>query len=145
MLMIVLKKVEEGIPPPTGNPFPLFVSDRWGDPRVGIWTIDTGLELTLPGRVGEVGLEILPGFGSQILSWSLAGYRVPFGPELPKGRLVVAAIAPRFKEGEPFASACVVEMKKVGVRFVQRGPEGGRVIRGDAKIASCAEDRGSES
>ena len=154
MKTLIIKKVEEGIQPPTHSPFPLFVLDAWGDPRVGIWTVDTGLEIVLPvSRLKDdcptagpgVSLDIHPVNNVQVLGWSLSGYNVPFGSKLPEGRLVVAVLTPRFEEGKPFAYAQVVESKLAPVRFIQDGLEGGRIVRGDAQVANSTENRDSES
>lgn len=135
MLMIAVKKVEEGVAPPTHNGFPIQANGMDTVHPSGLWCVDTGLEFALPDRAT---LRLEPAEGVMVLSWTLAGYG-----KHPPGRLVVIAMG-ALRYQQKFATVCVVKEEAVPVRFVEHGPEGGRLIRGDAKVACSVKNRGSK-
>ena len=125
---VVIESVEEGLRPPTGNGFPVCVHRVH---RGGPWLIDSGLSFEIPRE--------------RFLRLESVGQFIVTGWTLKDGRLFVLVDSERRPmETEQVASAWILAYEKVSLRFVQKSPFGGRLIRGDAKVADCVESRGSE-
>jgi hypothetical protein len=135
---IIINKIEEGIKPPTGNGFEVFVNDlySYGTTYCMEFIIDTGLEITLPQHT-TIEVESLMGFS---FDWSVLGME---SIKMPKGRLLLKtkqSDVNYFKlEKKPVAKVWIVKRQVEKVRFLEKAEGGGRVVRGDAKIADSAE------
>lgn len=136
---VVIEKVEDKIPPPTGNGFPVHAHKVYG--IMPPWRVDSGLGMKIPKgyplRLESAGKFIITG-------WSVAGGRLmvlvePIEPGFPSA----PEVSP--EEGELVATAWVGQYERVPIRFVERPQEGGRVIRGDAKVVDCTESGDAES
>jgi hypothetical protein len=138
MNTIIIKKIEDGIQPPTGNPFPIFAHAIYTYQMSNAYIIDTGLEISIPSD------HVLNIVGTPMLmasSWTIGGFRLPSSPtEWPKGRIIVVMCGSLVKEGTKVGDVYIVRQKISGIRFVQHTPEGGRIVRGDSQIANSAEN-----
>jgi hypothetical protein len=141
---IIINKVEDGIKPPMGNGFEVFVNDLHGSGYINSpdFIIDTGLEIELPKNT-TIEVESLLGFS---MDWSLLGME---NLDMPRGRLLLKtkeSEANRFKnEGKPVAKVWIVKRQVEKIRFMQKAEGGGRIVRGDRKIANSVEAGGTES
>lgn len=136
MITTVIIEEVEGVPPPTGNGFPVHAHSICGA-GIGPWRVDSGLKFKVPN-----------GFSLRLES---AGRFIVTGWSLVEGRLIVLvdAVEPGIQEvfnsdKEQVATAWFERNERVAVRFVERPREGGRVIRGDAKVVDCAESGDAE-
>lgn len=133
MITTVIIEEVEGVPPPTGNGFPVHVHSIYGN-EGGPWRIDSGLSFKMP-----------KGFSFRLES---AGRFIVMGWTFVDGRLIVLVDTVEPKElpedAEQVATAWFERNERVAVRFVERPREGGRVIRGDAKVVDCVESGDAE-
>ena len=139
MNTIVINKIEDGVPPPTGNGFSIVAHEIYTYGMSHERLVDTGLEISVPP---DHTLDI-HGVDFLVMSWTLDGHKLANSPipiEWPKGRLIVLLYGPLVKEGTKIGEVFVVEQKKAPIRFIQRTPDGGRIVRGDAQIASSTEN-----
>ena len=130
MKAIVIKEIEKEVPPPLGNGFDIYAFKSYTS-QDGIH-VDAGISLAIPN-----GLRLhLESVGKWIvLGWTTSGGRL---------NLVLSGVTSPMK-GDKVAKAWVVPEDIVPVRFIQSGEKGGRIIRGDAKIADSIENRESKS
>lgn len=150
MQIIVLNKVEEGIQPPTGNGFPVFVNNHKDVFMGGVlglqsFTVDTGLNISLP-KGFTIEVESLIGFQ---MDWSLAGMEVGRGngekEYIPEGRILLKSYNTSIEinkfreEGKPIAKIWIVKRQVEKIRFMEMAKDGGRVIRGDGKVVNSVE------
>jgi hypothetical protein len=141
--IIVINKIEDGIQPPTGNGFPVFVFNLWrfGFIESSDFIVDTGLEISLP-KGFAIEVESLISFQ---MDWSLSGMK----DMAPKGRLLLKSTDPNLnklkEEKTPIAKVWIVKRQVEKIRFLEKAPEGGRVIRGEGKIADSVETGSVES
>lgn len=135
---IIINKIEDNIKPPTGNGFEVFVNGLYGDGYINNpnFIIDTGLEIVLPKNT-TIEVESLIGFS---LDWSLLGKE---NIEMPKGRLLLKTkqsdVSYFREQNKPVAKIWIVKRQVEKIRFMEKAPEGGRVIRGEGKIANSVE------
>jgi hypothetical protein len=140
----VVIKVKDGIKPPTGNGFEVFVNGLYSEGYINhpSFLIDTGLEIVLPKNT-TIEVEPLIGFS---LDWSLLGKD---GIGMPKGRLLLKTQQSDVNyfraENKPVAKIWIVKREVEKIRFMQTAKEGGRVIRGEGKVANSIETGDSES
>jgi hypothetical protein len=140
----VVINVEDEIKPPIGNGFEVFVNGLYGEGYINNpdFIIDTGLEIVLPKNT-TIEVESLIGFS---LDWSLLGKE---SIEMPKGRLLLKtkqSDVNYFKaENKPVAKIWIVKREIEKIRFMQTAKEGGRLIRGEGKVANSIETGDSES
>jgi hypothetical protein len=125
MQTIQIKRLDESIPPPTGNPFDLFVWDsvpmlEAGGADCGIHMVETGIEITLP-KGYSLRVE---GAGDY---WCLDSIVLK---DVSVRLLILGMGEP--KEGEKVGRATIVADDMPAVRFVEMSPSGGRIVRGDA-------------
>lgn len=131
MQTIIIKELEEGIKPPMSNGFDVTVSSEESYSNC-IYEIQTGISLAIPNglslRLDSAGEFI-------ILGWSNHG-----------GPLRVVVLSKNVPQcGDKIAKAWIVPEDTIPIRFMQRDPSGGRIIRGEAQNANSIENRKSES
>jgi hypothetical protein len=129
MKTVVINKIEDGVPPPTGNGFDIYQYRRIGVDNI----YDTGLEISLPK---DMTLEIEPEEGIIIRGWTLSWGKIwdSHGDFIDTNRLVVEV-----KSKEPFqkiGKVWIVKREIEKIRFMQTAKEGGRVIRGEGKVVN---------
>jgi len=136
MKTIIIKELEDGIPPPYTNRFPVqafdfMLAETALEDMGKRWKVDAGISLAIPN-----GLTLrIESYGDWIvLGWTIHG-----------GRLQILIDGPRPDKLEPVAIALVVREESEPVRFMQHGSSGGRLVRGDAQVANSSESEQSES
>lgn len=131
MHTIEIKK-NDLLPPPTGNPIELYslsVTELADD----VYRVSTGLWLGLPSSIGMEFEAIKSGL------W-ITGHQMV-------DELVVIVLCDQFQtisedSENPFAKVYLTERETVRVRFIERSPEGGRIVRGEAvKIEDSSKTR----
>jgi len=142
----VILQVDPEVPPPTGNPFDLRVHHArtmkarsteglvaGGVSTLPLWIVSTGLVVKLPED-----LEF------RVTSKLDGAFIVSFHDDLSQVLVAFDGQQPG-KDFHVFAMAEIVEKKRSKVRFAEKAPEGGRVIRGDAQSVDSVESRSPES
>jgi len=156
----MLNKVEEGIQPPTGNGFPVFAYQYWHSYQntykdtssrhsLTEKLIDTGLEISLSK---DMTLEIEPSENIIINSWTISGmlmnsYTHARGfndIKIPKGRILLNVSSCQrncidLDEKFIIGKVWIIKRQVERIRFLEMAKDGGRVIRGDSKIADSVE------
>ena len=129
----IIINAEKEVPPPAGNPFTIIAHDAF-TMMEGVNLVDTGIDIELPPKMT---LDIRPSPEVMILSWS-NDYRLPSGlwqHSIKKGRLVILC-AGEIEKKSKIGDVYVVERQIARVRYMQRGVNGGRLIRGDMQVAN---------
>ena len=133
MIATVVIEEVEGVKPPTENGFPVYAR-AYGVHGSSPWKVDSGLSFKVP-----------KGYSFRLESF---GRFIVTGWTFVKGRLIVLVDLVEGGFGpkeEQVATAWFERSERVAVRFVERPREGGRLIRGDAKVVDCAESGDAES
>lgn len=133
-MQIVRVKTDEGIRPPTQNPFKVYANAV--AQRVSCdYFVDTGLRLTLPPNTT---LSLRPVCDVFIMAFSLVDDQVNSSENdaLDEGQLHLIAHG-KVVEGEQIATAWIVQQNISQVRFMERNNSGSRIIRGGAVDAKC--------
>ena len=124
-LQTITLRVAPGVPPPTGNGFKITPRTTWG--RDGSnWNISTGLYLEIPDGY-KLEFDGMPNV--YVLSHKFA----------PDGELTLL-VQGRTEDVyyKPVATAWIVKREPARIRFAQQAPQGGRIIRGEAKpVEDC--------
>jgi len=156
----VCLKVELGVQPPIGASFPVFAHEITGWSNTpGIQTVDTGIELDLPK---DLALRVESAGGAVVMGYTLNGIAEPeinynqtplYTPDFtpPKklsetpGRLVLLVWGTCYRQGDHIADVTIIDGMVTSVRFMEKGPQGGRVIRGEPKSADSSENTSPKS
>ena len=127
MISLEIRRLDEEMPLPGGNPLKLYVSDYSKlyvptsnyDGKQWFYEVFTGLEIQLPDDL-EMRVQTHDGY--------VLGHRM----DKEKGLVVCVTSSPP-DEGEHFATATIIHAEKAKVRFLEVVKGGGRMRTGDAK------------
>jgi len=124
----IMLSVNSGIQSPSANPFKIFACESIPSGIPEVWHVDSGVEIKMPV---EVRLHLEPMSGVYILCHTLTD----------SGRLRFL-VSGKFELGDCVAMGWIVERNVVQVRFMEKGSQGGRIIRGEPRqVENCTENR----
>jgi hypothetical protein len=139
MKTVVINHIEDGIQPPTGNGFQVFIFNLINSVSLNsLVIVDTGLDISLPN---DCTLEVKSLIGFQ-MDWSLSSIE-------DKGRLLLRTTDQNLnrlkEEKKPIAKVWIVKREVEKIRFMEKSKDGGvRVIKGEGKSTYSFEIGSSE-